>query len=142
MRCATRDDEPQVEDAEDRQDSAKISAVTTWPVPDSRKQLQRFLGFTNFYRWFFRGYSAVAAPLTALTSSKVPFLWSTAANDSFQTLKVPFNLGPYPPDATLAFSEAKVWGWRANRMEQFVRNGRQPSASRRSLPGPPHEAPR
>ena len=30
-------------------DSAKVSAVTTWPVPDSRKQLQRFLGFANFY---------------------------------------------------------------------------------------------
>ena len=51
-------------------DFAKVSAVTAWPIPDSRKQLQRFLGFANFYRRFIRGYSTVAAPLTALTSSK------------------------------------------------------------------------
>ena len=75
-------------------DSAKVSAVTTWPAPDSRKQLQRFLGFANFYRRFIRGYSSVAAPLTALTSSKVPFLWSTAANDSFQALKARFTSAP------------------------------------------------
>ena len=49
-------------------DSAKVSAVTTWAVPYSRKQLQRFLGFANFYRRFNRGYSAVAAPLMALAS--------------------------------------------------------------------------
>lgn len=28
-------------------DPAKGSLVTDWPVPYSRKQLQRFLGFTN-----------------------------------------------------------------------------------------------
>ncbi|KAI3354114.1 hypothetical protein L3Q82_018667 [Scortum barcoo] len=60
-------------------DPAKVSAVTfaSWPTPSSRKQLQRFLGFANFYRRFIRGYSTVAAPLTALTSSKVTFsgLW-------------------------------------------------------------------
>ena len=75
-------------------DSAKVCAVTTWPAPDSRKQLQCFLGFANFYRRFIRGYSSVAAPLTALTSSKVPFLWSIAANDSFQALKTRFTSAP------------------------------------------------
>jgi len=28
-------------------DPATVSAVTSWPVPDSHKQLQRFLGFAN-----------------------------------------------------------------------------------------------
>ncbi|KAF7655703.1 hypothetical protein LDENG_00052030 [Lucifuga dentata] len=46
-------------------DPEKVSAVTTWPVPGSRKQLQRFLGFANFYRRFVRGFSSIAAPLTA-----------------------------------------------------------------------------
>jgi len=44
-------------------DPAKISVVTSRPVPNSRKQLQRFLGFGNFYRQFIRGYSTVAALL-------------------------------------------------------------------------------
>ncbi len=31
-------------------DPAKIEAVSKWPVPDSFKALQHFLGFANFYR--------------------------------------------------------------------------------------------
>ncbi len=37
------------------------------------KQLQRSLGFANFYRRFIREYSKVAAPLTQFTSVKRPF---------------------------------------------------------------------
>ena len=33
-------------------DPAKVRAVVKWPTPDTRKQLQRFLGFANFYRRF------------------------------------------------------------------------------------------
>lgn len=29
-----------------------ISAVISWPAPDSGKQLQRFLGFANFDHYF------------------------------------------------------------------------------------------
>lgn len=32
-----------------RADHDKIKAVTQWPVPTDRKQLQRFLGFANFF---------------------------------------------------------------------------------------------
>lgn len=75
-------------------DPDKVSAVTSWPVPDTRKQLQRFLGFANFYRRFIRGYSTVAAPLTALTSSKVQFRWSPAAAAAFRHLKERFCSAP------------------------------------------------
>ncbi len=51
-------------------DPAKVRAVMDWPVPDSRTALQRFLGFANFYRRFIHNFSQVAAPLTALTSTK------------------------------------------------------------------------
>lgn len=54
-------------------EQAKVLAVISWPVPDFRKQLQCFLDFASFYRCFIRNYSSVAAPLTALTSSKVPY---------------------------------------------------------------------
>ncbi|XP_057197795.1 bone morphogenetic protein 5 isoform X2 [Triplophysa rosa] len=60
-------------------DDAKIKAVASWPVPDSRKALQWFLGFANFYRRFIRGFGQVAAPLTALISIKVPFSWNPLA---------------------------------------------------------------
>ncbi len=54
-------------------DPAKVHAVIDWPVPDSRTALQRFLGFANFYRRFIRNFSQVAAPLTALMSTKSHF---------------------------------------------------------------------
>ncbi len=38
-------------------DPDKVQAVVDWPTPDSRKALQRFLGFANFYRRFIRNYS-------------------------------------------------------------------------------------
>ena len=60
-------------------DSARPTVLRSrleWSQPTNRKQLQSFLGFTNFYRCFFRDYSKVAASLTALTSSLRPFAWT------------------------------------------------------------------
>uniref|UniRef100_A0A0F8AN84 ribonuclease H n=1 Tax=Larimichthys crocea TaxID=215358 RepID=A0A0F8AN84_LARCR len=75
-------------------DPAEVSAVSSWPIPESRKKLQQFLGFANFYRRFIRGYSAVAAPLTSLTSTKRPFEWTPAADRAFQSLKARFTSAP------------------------------------------------
>lgn len=72
----------------------KISAVLNWPIPDTRKQLQRFLGFANFYRRFIRNYSQTALPLTALTSSKTAFVWTPEADQAFTQLKSPFANAP------------------------------------------------
>ena len=47
-------------------DPSKTDALTTWPVPKNVKQLQRFLGFSGFYRRFVKDYSKVAAPLHQL----------------------------------------------------------------------------
>ena len=46
-------------------DSRKVGAVADWPTPKSVKEVQRFLGFTNFYRKFIKTFSLVAAPLSA-----------------------------------------------------------------------------
>lgn len=47
-----------------QKDPGKVSAVVDCPRPESRKQLQRFLGFANFYRRFIQNYSFTAGPLT------------------------------------------------------------------------------
>ncbi|KAI7797064.1 hypothetical protein IRJ41_012065 [Triplophysa rosa] len=75
-------------------DDAKIKAVAMWGTPDSRKALQRFLGFANFYRRFIRGFGQVAAPLTALTSTKIPFSWNALAQVAFDKLKSRFVSAP------------------------------------------------
>ncbi|XP_054608715.1 uncharacterized protein LOC129167989 [Dunckerocampus dactyliophorus] len=75
-------------------DPAKIQAVVDWPAPTSRKLLQRFLGFANFYRRFIRNFSLVAEPLTKLTSVKVPFVWTPEADSAFNRLKSLFTTAP------------------------------------------------
>ncbi|KAK3563538.1 hypothetical protein QTP86_030949 [Hemibagrus guttatus] len=41
-------------------DAVKVQSVTEWPAPTTIRELQRFLGFANFYRRFIRNYSSVA----------------------------------------------------------------------------------
>ena len=77
-----------------RADPRKVRAVEEWPRPTDRTQLRRFLGFANFYRRFIRGFSRVAAPLTALTSTLHPFSWSPEAEAAFLALKERFTTAP------------------------------------------------
>ncbi|KAL0147451.1 hypothetical protein M9458_057247 [Cirrhinus mrigala] len=45
-------------------DQGKVNAILDWPTPSSVKELQCFLGFSNFYRRFIQNYSSVTAPLS------------------------------------------------------------------------------
>ncbi|XP_014187160.1 uncharacterized mitochondrial protein AtMg00860, partial [Haplochromis burtoni] len=86
-------------------DPAKVQAVLDWPKPPDRRQLQRLLGFANFYRRFIRDFSKVALPLTRLTSPKVPFQWDLLAQEVFSCLKEQFATAPIlrQPDLSLQF---------------------------------------
>ena len=35
-----------------RMEPKKIDAVSCWPTPRNKKDIQQFLGFVNFYCWF------------------------------------------------------------------------------------------
>lgn len=89
-----------------RMEDQKVEAVTQWPAPKNIKELQRFLGFANFYRRFIRSFSSVAAPLTALLKGKPRSLqWTDAAQDAFTALKQRFTTAPILkfPDPTKQF---------------------------------------
>ncbi|KAI2646204.1 Transposon Tf2-9 polyprotein [Labeo rohita] len=88
-----------------RVDPEKVKAVVDWPTPDSRKALQRFLGFADFYRRFVRNFSQLASPLTALTSPRTTFRWSDAAEAAFAKLKSCFVSAPIlvTPDPSRQF---------------------------------------
>lgn len=58
-----------------------------WPTLSSRKYLQQYLGFANFYRRFIRDYSKVAALLTRFTSCLPSFRWTPKAETAFNRLK-------------------------------------------------------
>ncbi len=67
-------------------DLVKIEGIAKWPVPTKKVQLQSFLGFTNFYQRFIRGYSKVVKPMTQLTGND-PWKWGKAQQDAFKELK-------------------------------------------------------
>ena len=94
-----------IESGQVKTDPDKIKAVAEWPEPGSRKLLQRFHGFANFYRRFIRDYSRIAAPLTKLTSPAVPFRWTPEADQAFALLKDRFTSAPIlvQPDSSLQF---------------------------------------
>lgn len=75
-------------------DPVKVSPVKQWPQPETRKQMQWFLGFTNFYCSFIRNYSQIAAPLTVLTSTTRAFVWTPEASSAFLDLKKRFTEAP------------------------------------------------
>ena len=54
-------------------DPNKVTAIQEWPEPKTVKEVQAFLGFANFYRWFIEKYSQKATPLTNLTKKDQPF---------------------------------------------------------------------
>ena len=87
-------------------DSRKTQAVQNWPVPKTVKEVQQFLGFANFYRRFIRGFSSVAAPISALTKKEAaPFEWTPDADQAFRRLKERFSSAPIltVPDPSLPF---------------------------------------
>ncbi|KAJ8381441.1 hypothetical protein SKAU_G00022190 [Synaphobranchus kaupii] len=95
-----------IEEDSIRVDPAKVKAVTEWPQPSSRKHLQQFLGFANFYRRFIRNYSVVAAPLTKLTSTSVPFCWNLRLSGPSNSLRFGSPLPPFSvtPDTSCQFT--------------------------------------
>uniref|UniRef100_A0A4W5N4N7 ribonuclease H n=1 Tax=Hucho hucho TaxID=62062 RepID=A0A4W5N4N7_9TELE len=89
-----------------KMEEVKVQAVTEWPQPTTVKELQRFLGFANFYRQFIRNYSTVASPLTSLLKRKPTRLgWTKEATNAFIDLKERFTSAPIlkHPDPSLPF---------------------------------------
>jgi len=43
-----------------KMDPVKVARVMEWPTPSNRKEVQSFLGFTNFYHRFIQGFSHLA----------------------------------------------------------------------------------
>jgi len=68
-------------------DKSKVEAVTSFPLPNSVKQLRSFLGLASYYRRFIPGFSKIAGPLFALTKKDALFEWSSRCQHAFEKLK-------------------------------------------------------
>ena len=68
-------------------DPVKIEAVSKWVTPTSVTEIRSFLGLAGYYRRFVKGFSTLAAPLTALTRKGKKYEWTEKYAKSFQELK-------------------------------------------------------
>ena len=57
-------------------DLTKIKAVQAWPTPKAVMDVQSFLGFTGYYRYFIQNYLAIARPLLDLTKKATLWQWT------------------------------------------------------------------
>ncbi|KAI2645614.1 Transposon Ty3-I Gag-Pol polyprotein [Labeo rohita] len=90
-----------------RKYNLQILAELDWPQPLTVKELQRFLGFANFYRRFIKDYSTITAPLTSLLRGKPRSIsWNPSAHEAFLHLKKIFSTAPllHHPDPELPFT--------------------------------------
>jgi len=75
---------------------ARVAAIAQWPLPESKHDIQVFIGFTGFYRRFIPGYSKLSSPLTDLlrNDAPTPFELTLGAITAFNTLKQRFQEEP------------------------------------------------
>ncbi|GBG65880.1 hypothetical protein CBR_g54171 [Chara braunii] len=72
----------------------KIEVIRVWPEPTNTTDVLSFMGLAGYYQRFITGYSRIAAPMTRLQSSKVPFVFDDDARWSFQALKTAMLMAP------------------------------------------------
>ena len=70
-----------------RMDPEKIEAIKNRKPPKTVKQLQSFLGCSNYYRRFVEFYAKIAAPLHGLCTPDKKWLWNEACEYAFNKLK-------------------------------------------------------
>lgn len=68
-------------------DPRKVKVIREWPVPQDMHKVRSFLGLANYFRRFIQGYSSLVAPLTSLTSAKVPYRWTDECQAAFEGVK-------------------------------------------------------
>lgn len=69
-----------------KMDPSRIKAVDSMTPPNSTKDLQKFLGFVNYYRRFIPNLSSLDAPLRQILADKT-FSWSSGAQQAFDAIR-------------------------------------------------------
>jgi hypothetical protein len=83
----------------------KLGAVQDWPPPKNVPELRSFLGLTNYFRKFIRGYSQYTFPLTQFLKKSTTWAWLPPCQTAFEFLKKALITAPvlthYDPEGNL-----------------------------------------
>ena len=77
-----------------RMEKEKVQGVIEWPVPKSVKDVQKFLGLANYYRWFVKDFAKIAKPLHEMMRKEKKWDWGEKQQKVFEELKRRFTTEP------------------------------------------------
>jgi len=72
----------------------KVKGVLSWPTPRNIKEVQKFLGLTNYYRRFIKNFARIAVLLHVLVRKEQKWKWEKEQEEAFEKLKVVFTTEP------------------------------------------------
>ena len=75
-------------------DPKKIKAIEYWPVPKDVTDVRSFMGITDYYRRFIKGFLRIANHITYLQKKGKKFDWNKKCEDSFKKLKTLLTTAP------------------------------------------------
>ncbi|MBW0576899.1 hypothetical protein O181_116614 [Austropuccinia psidii MF-1] len=67
-------------------DKNKVAAVLLKPMPQNKKEIQSFLGFSGYYRQFIKDFASIARPLYKLCDKDTVFEMTVDRVKAFQSL--------------------------------------------------------
>jgi len=65
----------------------KVEGVLNWPAPRNVKEVQKFLGLTNYYRRFIKDFARIAVLLHVLVRKEQKWKWEKEQEKAFGKLK-------------------------------------------------------
>ncbi len=68
-------------------EQAKVDRIKEWTHPRNVWEVHKFLGFTEYYRYFIQGYSQIAQPLLDLTKQATVWHWDDKQQQAFEELR-------------------------------------------------------
>jgi len=77
-----------------KMEKEKVKGVLEWPTPMCIKDVQKFLGLANYYRWFIKGFATVVRPLHNLVKKDKKWDWTEKEEKTFEELKKRFTKEP------------------------------------------------
>ena len=83
-----------------KMESDRVNSIAEWPMPETHKDIQIFLGFANFYRRFIHRFAKIAQPLSSLLKGgkagkfKGPLVMTDMAKEAFYKLRAAFTTAP------------------------------------------------
>ena len=70
-----------------KMEEEKVKGVLEWPTPNCVKDVQKFLGFANYYRRFIEGFAFITRPLHDMVKKDKKWEWTERQKKVFKKLK-------------------------------------------------------